>query len=136
MAHLILNYLRSIVTETNQLIDSYISGMISSKMTYNLERKKFKNWKIFLSIQFYCYIYNNVKRFYLLICILSQNYTMIVGHISESRRGSDLERETSYNFYLLKNTIEFFALERRVFRAGQTFTSEQDLRPSLFWSWG
>lgn len=89
---------------------------------------------MFLAIQFYCYVYNNVKRFYLLICILSQNYIRIVGHLSESRRGSDFERENLYNSYLLKNTIEFFALERGVFRAGQTFTSEQELRPSLSWS--
>lgn len=33
MAHFILNYFIGMVTETNQLVDSYISDMISSKMT-------------------------------------------------------------------------------------------------------
>lgn len=81
---------------------------------------------MFLSIQFCCYIYNNVKRVYVLICVVSQNHKMD-DHLSvKLAKVGEIQvlKGNPSNFYSLKNRIEFFLPERGVFRVGQTLPSE------------
>lgn len=101
------------VAETNQQNGSYISNIVPSKITYHLGRKRSsKTEKCSSQFTFVGAFIILSKRFYLLICVLSQESNQDGWppncELCWSGKDSGFKRKKPYNLYSLKNVVEFF----------------------------